>query len=476
MELELAGILPRGDGTHVARSIELRISDATIGTPYVRLTRTLEGWALPPFTDDVGPPAPVTTAAADQTSDSSPNVQLAVAQVHTDGGRVTIVDTAEDPPDPLAPPATIDLAVSEGWTRDLRLPAVTLGDFALAGSDPWLGALRLEGTRGVGGRVLELSGESVSLAAAAPFLVRAGLPYRLEGGTASFLSRIVVAAGRWAADTTLSLREPMVAGDTAALQQALGTSVETALAELRDPNGDVTLHLTLAGPGTGDPRTLPDAVTRAVRDAVARGRQDLLPNTPLQIAFDPGSPELTPYGARQIAVIAQALEARPDVVVELAAPVSTDDRRWFAEQALADDLEPTGGFKGVLRTFGIRDRRERIRQALKERADGRPGRLDPDDEAALQDMLAHRAPVDADRLAALAAARVTRVTTELADRHDIARARVVIADVGPNDSPSPPAVRGTLEVDPRLTRLPAPAPASGATTWGAATPWGAVRR
>ena len=128
--------------------------------------------------------------------------------------------------------------------------------------------------------------------------------------------------------------------------------VETAFAALRDPNGDVTLHLALAAPGPGDTRTFPDAVARAVRDAVARGGQGLLPDEPLRIAFAPGRAELTASGAQQIATIAKILDARPNLVVELAAPVSTDDRRWLAARALADDIEPARGFKGVLRTFG----------------------------------------------------------------------------------------------------------------------------
>jgi hypothetical protein len=464
MQLELTGILARGNGARRPGSIELKISDVTIRAPQVQLSRTPDGWVFPPFGDDANPTvtataAAATAAAADQPPESSRDVQLAVAQVRTNGGRATLVDTAAEPP------VTIDLALSEGWGRDLRLPGVTLGDFALAGSDRQLGALWLWG-RGVDGRALELSGESVPLAAAAPFLVRAGLPYRLEGGTASFLSRVAVAGGRWTADTTLSLRGATVAGDTVALREALGMPVEDAFAALRDPNGDVTLHLALAAPVPGDTRTLPDAVARAVRDAAARSGQAPLPDGPLRIAFAPGRAELTAHGAQQIATIAKILDARPSLVVELAAPVSTHDRRWLAARALADDIEPARGFKGVLRAFGIRDQRERIRRALEDRTDGRPGRLDADDEAALRDMLAQRPPVDADRLAALVAARVTRVTTELADRHGVAPARVVVTDAAPDDSAASPAVRGRIGVDPRVARHSVPAPASEATTSG----------
>jgi hypothetical protein len=237
MELELAGIRARKDDAHGPGSLELRISDVTVGAPQVQLTRTPEGWVLPPFTDDANPPAAATVAAADRPEESAPNVQLAVAQLRTNGGHVTIVDTAANPP------VTIDLAVSEGWGRDVRLPGVTLGTRARWKRSTARGAAA-RGHPGRRRRALELSGESVPLAAAAPFLVRAGLPYRLEGGTASFLSRVAVVAGRWTAETTLSLREPTVAGDTAALREALGTSVETAFAALRDPNGDVTFHLT----------------------------------------------------------------------------------------------------------------------------------------------------------------------------------------------------------------------------------------
>ena len=367
MQLELAGILARRDDARRPGSIELEISDVTVSAPQVQLTRTPEGWVFPPFSDDANPTVIATVAAADQPAPSSPNVQLAVAKLRTNGGRVTIVDTALDPP------VTIDVALSEGWGRDLRLPGVTLGDFALAGSDRQLGALWLWGTRGFDGRALELSGESVPLAAAAPFLVRAGLPYRLEGGTASFLSRVAVAGGRWTADTTLSLRGATVAGDTEALREALGMPVEDAFAALRDPNGDVTLHLALAAPVPGDTRTLPDAVARAVRDAVARGGQAPLPDVPLRIAFAPGRAELTAHGARQIAAIAENLDARPDLVVELAAPSPTHDRRWLAARRSPTTSSRRAGGGCAANVRDPRPARAH-RRALEDRTDGRPGR------------------------------------------------------------------------------------------------------
>jgi hypothetical protein len=409
----------------------------------VQLTRTHEGWVLPPFADEASTARATSGVAPPRPEPAAATVQLVIDQLRTNGGRVSVVDAA------ATPALGLELAVSEGWGRDLRLPGVVVGDFELAGSDRRLGALRLGGIRNVDGRALRLSGESVPLDAAAPFLVRAGLPYQLEGGTASFVSDVAVAPGGWTADTTLTLRAPAVAGDTAALQEALGGSVENALARLRDSNGDVTLHLALAAPGRDGTRTLPDAVARAVRDAISGA-------APFRIAFVPGRDELTAAGARQVAAIAETLSARPHLLVALAASPSSQDRRWLAEQVLAGNLEPTGVFRGMLQAFGIHDQRERIRHALEARADGRPGGLDAADEAVLEDLLWQQGPVDPRQLTTLAAARMTRVSTELAGRYGVSRARVVHDDTGPVDGGSSPAVRGRFGADPRRARPATP--------------------
>jgi hypothetical protein len=456
VDLELGGIVARQDAQD-RRSAEMKIASATFGAPRVQLARTPEGWVLPPFTDDVAadgtmpPSEPVATPTAEPVDAAPPvqleeppsPVQLSVERLRANGGHVTIVDTAS------IPAVTFDLAVREGWGSGFRFPDGTLGDFVLAGTDRRLGALRLAGTGSGAGRALELSGDDVPLAAVAPFLARAGFPYRLEGGTASFLSRLDVVAGRWTADTTLTVREPTLAGDTAALQATLGRSVESALAALRDPNGDVTFQVALAAAAPGEARTLPATVAQAVRDAIDGA-------APFRIAFVPGRADPTVHGARQITAIAEVLETRANLVVQLAAPVSNDDRRWLAEQALAAELEPAGGFKGVLRTFGIRDSRERIRRALQERAQGEPGQLDDDDQEELDDLLARRPPVDPGRLEALAAARVARITTELGAQYAIAPTRVVVTAAKPEDGAAPPAVRGRIGVESRIARIAAP--------------------
>jgi len=465
LQLTVAAISPGGgDGADFVPAT-VRISDATVTSPYALLTRTPEGWLLPPFVaepiddgsgdpgDGVSPspvpsPATAATVAAAEAEAPVPAVvvpraQLIVAAVRSRGGRVLLVDRAAEPP------VGLDLVLTEGWAQDLRLPAVTLGNFVLQGSDPRWGTLLVGGARHADRRELEVSVQSLPLAAAAPYFAQAGLPYRFTAGTGSFLSRVSFAGGRWSADTTLKLHEPRLGGGEAELRQALGMPVEVALAALRDADGDVTFQLPLSSPGDDGGRPLADVVAGAVRDAVARARQAPLPEAPIQIAFSPGRAELSTPAARQLASLAELLAARRDVVVELSGAISSADRRWLAEQVLATELDEPAGFMRVLRAIGVRDQQERIRNALEERSAGKAGQLDADDEAALAELVAEGPPIADDRLAALVATRLTRVASALADQHGVAAARVVVAQPSVRETAAPPAVRARISVDPR---------------------------
>jgi hypothetical protein len=95
---------------------------------------------------------------------------------------------------------------------------------------------------------------------------------------------------------------------------------------------------------------------------------------------------------------------------------------------------------GVLRAFGVRGQRARIRDALEARAEGEPGRLDADDEAALDALVAAAPPVTDDRVAALAAARVAHVANLLAIRHAVGPTRVVVAEPSAHVSAASPSV------------------------------------
>jgi len=481
VDLKLAGVdLVRGeDGAVVTTSV--RFSDALLRSPYALFTRTPEGWVVPPFTPEATDPGAVDATALDEDADrlpaapvaapapaavraiaAAPNADVAVPEptpeptpppraeavinsLRSTRGRLLLVDTT------LEPARTFDVAVTEGWAQGLRLPQATLGSFVAQGSDPRFGTVQLGGSRSADVREIDLFAQSIPLAATAPYLEQAGLPYVFTSGTGSLLSRVVVAGDRWSADTTLTLHEPRIAGDEAALRQSLGMSSDAAFAALRDRDGDVTLRLPLAS-STADPRPMPDVIAAAVRDAVTRARQAPLPEAPLQIVFAPGRAELSVQGVRQLGSITELLAARRDAVVELTGGWSSADRRWLAEQELIDDLEEPGGFMGVLRALGVRGQTERIREALEERGAGRPGRLDQDDEETVDRLIAEGPPIADDRLVALAEARLARVQTVLADQ-GVTRARVLTATTLAREGAAPPVVRARIAVDPRLPGL-----------------------
>jgi hypothetical protein len=452
VQLTLGGIAPAVDDHGRLRPTEVRFTDATVTAPYVLVTRTAAGWLLPPF-PEVDPggdsptakpdaPGPPWRSEAMQTRTAERQAMAFLfARVQSSGGRVVVIDRA------TRPQVALDLNVSEGWARGVRLPDVALGQFVLQAAGRPFGELRLAGSAAGGRGDVEVSAPSLPLAAAAPYLAGAGLPYWFVGGTGSVLSQVALTGDRWVADTTLTLREPTFGGDQAALDRSLGMPIEEALGALRDPTGDVTVQLPLVSARDDDGAAFGSLVATALREGIARARRAPLPDAPIRIAFARGRAELTNDAARQLTAIADVLDARPEVVVELSGGISRDDRRGLAEQAAVAQLSEPGAFVGLLRAFGVRDRDTRIREALAARAAGDPGRLGADDESALSEMVAAAPPIDERRLAALVAARLRRVAEALAGQHAISPARVIVTGPGRDDASGRPAVQARIEVD-----------------------------
>ena len=404
VDLELARIVPaERDGS---RPAEIAFASAVVTSPYLTWTRTADG-------------APAAAAMQSEPQVASSPVTISITDVRARNGRLLIADQAANPN------LALDLATVDGWAHGLRLPAADLGDFVLQGTDRRVGALRLAGARSVGTLTAELSAPGVNLAALSPYVQRARLPYAFMGGTGAIVSHLVVAGDRWTADTTLKLLDPTLAGDEAMLAQSLGMTPESAFAALRERHGEISLQIPLASSGSTAVLALNETVATAVREALARPRL----SPPIQVGFLAGRAELGPPGERQLVAIAEVLAARPDVVVELHGTTSRADRRWFAEQAVAaEEIEEPRGLQGWLRIVGVRDQRTRIRDALEARGEGRPGRLDSADEAALDELIDALPPVSDDRLAALAAARSALVANLLKARRDDIAVRVVVAE------------------------------------------------
>jgi hypothetical protein len=435
VDLTLAPVAAPTGRTGAAAPAELRLARAVVASPYVKLIRTPAGWSSA---------AALETAPQDDAQPPPPAV--VVDEVSVRHGTLQIADEA------AAPGLALDLQEVSGSLRGVHGSPAGVAEVELQAMDAQLGALRLSWARDADALRADVAMPDFALAAAAPFFERAGLPWAFEHGRGGVRSVVLMGGGGWTADTTVTLREPAVGGDQTMLQRALGMAPASALGAVHDRHGEIVLRFPLASGRAGDSGGLTEAFAAGVRDALARPRWTPLPEEGVAIAFVPGMTELAPDAERRLATIADIMAARPDAVLELRGVISRADRRWFAEQAVAEDeaAEP-GGFSVLLRAVGVRDQRMRIREALAARAAGEPGPLRPDDEAALSALVARRPPVPDDRLVALAAARTSHVESLLAGRHRVSVVRVVPAD------PATPE-RAAAVVDARLLPTPGTGP------------------
>lgn len=486
LDVKLKHVRPAMEKRGALEPAQIAFSDAVLRTAYVQLVRDpTYGWVVPPFPPEMfappvdalaaaspfaaptplpsASPAPAPSGSAGLTPADAgpPSTEIVLDAVRASSGRIVltdlepvrtiqpvVLDAFMGPPSQqevvqiLRPKPLLDMTIQDGTARGIRLPQGDVSYVVLQARDRRLGTLQIGGIAANGGVEVQAAGQSVPLDDAAPFLEDAGLPYPFLDGTASFLANGWIGRERWNADVTLVLQRPHLATDDPELRRQIGMSFDAAMAEMRDADGSVIVPLSLRG--AADPTTVPplaDQVAAGIRQALNRARQPL-PQAPLLVACFPGRSDPTPAGLRQISAIADMLARRPDLVVELSAPLSPEDRRWLGEQAITADLAEGGGFMGFMRALGVRDDEKRIRDALEERAEGGSGRLDADDQAVLDRMVAERPPIPEDRLLALSTARLTRVLELLTGRSGVARSRVTLSRVPSQDAS--PGVRARV--------------------------------
>jgi hypothetical protein len=243
--------------------------------------------------------------------------------------------------------------------------------------------------------------------------------------------------------------------------------VSSALGRLRDQNGDVRVQVALASLRDGRDSYanqvaagVLESINRAAEEARVAAMERAAAAASVTVLFQPGQVEPTTSAMRQLDPLIQLLNTHTELVVALTSEASETDRRWLAEQALYEKLDDSGGFVVVLRAFGIRGDRERIRTALAARAGGAPGVLDQSDEALLTRLLAEAPPVDDGQLAALREARLARVASYLAGRHGIADKRIVVHTGDPREGAALSAVRAQLMIGAKPA-VDVPAPSRG---------------
>ena len=185
----------------------------------------------------------------------------------------------------------------------------------------------------------------------------------------------------------------------------LGMPLASAFRLLRDQNGDVRIRV----PSLAN---LEEQFDVAVYDAIQGAHQAPSSGgalTPTTVGFAPGQSDLKPVSRSRLRSIARLVASQPRLRIELAAPMSLQDLRWFRERAVLTSLDERGGLMGALRLLGATDEKERIRRALQARVGGKSWYLESYEEEVLQELLSQQPPASPRDIRALAGRRLSAI-------------------------------------------------------------------
>ncbi len=411
---------------------QVRLRAVTLTGPRVQLLRTSAGLRLPgqevprPGSEPVAAPEPAATPPP------GPGLDLAIATFRLSDGRVSVSDRT------VKPPFTGGLTDLRIEADDVRWPERSADRLRIEASTTQAGKVVISGSLTPSGGKLDVTGTEIPLRQFNPYA--AGMsPYSIRRGRLSVTTKATFDSRKYDSTTAITLEDFDVggrAGDSLFKEQ-FGIPLSMALALLRDLNGDIKLQVPVAGDEAGMQVGYRSIIGGALRSALVGALAsplklvgavfsgDKVQAAPEPITFRLGRTELTDDGAKQIAQIAKFLADRPAMGIAIGTAPTAADARWLHEHEVVKELGAPPGVFGRLRNLVGRGRRERIRQALAERAEGNPGSLDPDDQKALDEWLAEKPQPTPERLRALAQDRLAAVERALRDTHGVGPGRIV---------------------------------------------------
>lgn len=426
-DIALPGVLGKAAGDATARPLRVALGDIRLAAPSVRITRAPEGFVLPNFSGApaAAEPAPQPVpAAAPAVPPAPPRVAVAVDSLRLTDGNVVVDDRT------VKPFYRGGLSALNMQVTKLRWPDLTIGDLRLTATGAEQGTLDVYGALTPDGGWLVVNGDKLALVPFNPYATTFS-GYSIATGKVSVVSKVSFATGQYYASNYLTLHNLGVRGDTgeSLFQRQFGIPLSMALALMRDTQGDIGLDIPVTvdqeGATVGLFTVVRGALQRAILGALASPLKlvgavfsgDKVESVvPPAVAFLPGRAEPAPNGAQQLDQVAALLASRPGIGVTLDTSVTPTDVRWLREQALREEWAGQGIF-AKLKDLPQRGAREKINHALEARAHDEEGTLDPDDAATLDHWLDERPAIPAERLQALAVARLARVEEVLCDQH-----------------------------------------------------------
>jgi uncharacterized protein involved in outer membrane biogenesis len=439
--------LPVGPGA----PLQVALGKVSLVSPKIRLTRTEQGLVLPgPSAAETKPqPAPPATPATGEAASAPPGIDVKVDSLRVERGKVEVTDDA------VKPTFSTRLYPVDVRADDLRWPNPGAKPIRLSVTTPDQGTVVVTGQLASDTGKFEIDVKKLGLGAFAPYVATYS-PYSSLEGALSLETKLSMSAGKYDTDNSITLHDFDLRGAAgeSGFQQRFGIPLEMALALMRDQNGDIALDVPVA---VGPEHTSVDfgsiilsALRTAVKGAITSplkllgavtgsGKGKIKSISPAPIGFVAGQADLTAEGAQGAQRLAQFLQSRPALAVELSAPVTPEDVRRLREQALLDELGKQGFFKSVLSFAGL-SKRDRIRRALEARAQGEPGELSPEDEQVLQQWLAERPGPSPQALKDLGQRRLAAVEEALRGDANVGPKQIVL------DEPTAEVAEGKPEV------------------------------
>lgn len=442
-EIALPGVIGGATAAAGRRPMHVALGDIRLTAPSVRITRTAQGLVLPNFSG-ASQPAEATSPSAEETrpaaaaqpaptaaAAASPSVQVAVDSFRLSDGNVAVLDR------------TVKPFFQGGFSRmsievtKLRWPDLAIGNLHFAATGAEKGKLDVYGALASDGGWLQVYVDQLALVPFNPYATTFS-GYSIGTGKASIVSKVSVAKARYDASNYLTLHNLDVRGGAgeSLFRENFGIPLSMVLALMRDTEGNIGLDIPVTvdqeGTTIGIGTVIRGALQRAIMGALVSPLKmvgavfsgDKIESVvPPAIAFLAGRPEFAPRGTEQVEQLSALLASRPGIGVTLDTTVTPIDVRWLREQALRDEWAGQGMF-AKLKGLPQRGARERIDQALEARAKDKEGNLDPEDAKTLDHWLDERPPIPAERLQALADARLAHVEEVLRDQNGVDAARI----------------------------------------------------
>ncbi len=463
-ELSVPGALGTGGQTQPLRAV---VGEVRLDAPAMRITRTKEGIVLPvAATSPSAPPLakPTPAPAASPPSPSRP-LDLTIAALRLTNGSLDFADRA------VQPPFRTRLAPIEVDARNIRFPNPSVKPLRVDITTAEQGHVTLAGQLDPASGKIDLAVTDLPLGQFNPYAT-AYSPYGISDGALTIKTTAKLTDGHYDVSNDVTLHQLDLSGaeGDSLFEQQFGIPLTMALALMRDASGDIDLNVPVqvdqSGGATVD---LLGVVRTALRQALVGAIESPLKLVggvfgaggkgggvaPAPIGFSLGRAEPTSAGAESAGRLAEFLNSRPAMAVQLDTSITTEDVRWLREQALRADWHDEGVFKRSVAFLTQRGPRDRIGSYLAARASGGTAELSPEDAATLQQWLDQRPAPSPEQLGALAADRLAAVESILKDK-SVDPTRIIRGEAGSEPVEGEPVVKLTFR--PRSAGTPGPAP------------------